>query len=148
MKYSFTLDISQELADYMEDKLTKSKLKIPNDSLFIAVPLHRRRKNLRGFNQSEEVGKLLATKMGWDFKEELLIRKKMTTPQTELKGEKRKENVKGAFSIKKENNSLLSKYKSLIIFDDVYTTGSTLKEAARVLKENGAKKIWGMTIAR
>lgn len=148
IKYNYALEISHELADHMVFNMKKYKSIFPKNPLLIPIPLHRRRKNLRGFNQAEEMGKLLATKLGGDFVSNALVRKKMTKPQTELKGRKRKDNVRGAFSLNKENSSIVSRYKSLIIFDDVFTTGSTIKEAAKELKKNGANEVWGITIAR
>jgi predicted amidophosphoribosyltransferase len=63
----------------------------------------------------------------------------------ELAAEARKENIKGVFLVK--NREKITGRKILLI-DDVYTTGSTMNECARVLKESGAKEVWGITVAR
>jgi predicted amidophosphoribosyltransferase len=62
----------------------------------------------------------------------------------ELRGEERKVNIKGAFGLKPGQKVKAAGY---VIFDDVATTGSTLGEIAKVLKRNGAKEVWGLTIA-
>lgn len=147
LKYKFAKEISEELADYICLYLKSEITALPNNTVLVPVPLHRRRKNWRGFNQVGVIGELLSKKMAWEFKNNLLIRKISKRPQTELKGEERRKNVRGVFSL---NRTYLptANYQSLIIFDDVYTTGSTLKEAGKVLKRNGAKKVWGLTVAR
>jgi competence protein ComFC len=89
---------------------------------------------------------LVAEKMGWKFIPDLLIKKKSTTSQVELSVGERKQNLSGVFSI--SPNILISQYPNIILFDDVFTTGSTLKEATNVLKRFGVKQVWGMTLAR
>lgn len=145
LKYKYATDVVEELVGYLVPKL-KSIL-VPSNYCLVPVPLHWYRKNFRGFNQSEEIGKLIAREMGWKFIPDLLMKKKSTTPQTELKGDERTENIKGVFSLN-TNYSLVPSAYSLVLFDDVYTTGSTLKEACKVLKRGGAKKVWGLTVAR
>ena len=84
--------------------------------------------------------------MGWKFIPDLLIKNRSTTSQVELSVKERKQNLKGVFSL--NPSYVLSPNSSILVFDDVFTTGSTLKEAAKVLKHAGIKKVWGMTIAR
>jgi ComF family protein len=158
LKYKFATAITEELTGYVARNIKENDFAFPKDLVLIPVPLHRFRKNWRGFNQVEEVGKLLCEKMGWNYDGDLLIRSKYKTPQTELKGKQRKTNVLGVFSLKTKNRKLKTlrvgdspesetENRQLILFDDVYTTGSTIKEAAKVLKRNGVKKVWGLTIA-
>jgi predicted amidophosphoribosyltransferase len=106
------------------------------------------KENFRGFNQSVEIGKAISKKMSWNFFPDLLVRKRLASPQTKLKEEERKENIRGVFAINSNYRSLIADHSSLILFDDVYTTGATLKEACKVLKGNGAGVVWGLTIAR
>ncbi len=110
----------------------------------VAVPLHWKRENWRGFNQSELLGQSLSKKLGLDYLD-YLKRTRQTKPQVGLKSQQRKENVKGAF-ILATNQKLQT--KNLILIDDVWTTGSTLKECSKVLKKGGAKKVWALTLAR
>ncbi|MCK4588461.1 ComF family protein [Candidatus Woesebacteria bacterium] len=147
LKYRFVPEIAKELAKAFVSEIKKRPLQL-NKPILVPVPLHPRRKRWRGFNQSEEIGKILAQNMKWEFRSDLLIRKKSTQPQTELKRSQRKHNVKGVFVLNPKYQSLITSHRALVIFDDVWTTGSTIKEAARVLKRKGAKSVWGLTISR
>lgn len=149
LKYKFAFDIAKELSQiFMEAlKFHDSYPIIHNSSVLVPIPTHPLRENWRGFNQSAEVGKLVARQMGWKFIPDLLLKRRITTPQTELKSDARKENIKGVFSLGSDY-SLIPKDYCLVLFDDVWTTGSTLKEACKVLKRAGAKSVWGLTIAR
>jgi len=66
-------------------------------------------------------------------------------PQVELSEKERQKNIKNVFSLK---NPVEIKEKKIFLVDDVYTTGATMEEAARVLKKAGAKEVWGVVIAR
>ena len=119
----------------------------PNFSGFtlIPVPLEKSKLKRRGFNQAEEIGKELARFLKIPLVNNVLVKIKETLPQVELSDEERKENVKGAFLVK---NGGIIKEKKILLIDDIYTTGSTLEECAKVLKEAGAKEIIGIVIAR
>ena len=78
---------------------------------------------------------------------DLLIKVEDTHPQVHLNKQQRHLNISGKFTINKKYSEKF-KYYPLYIFDDVWTTGSTIKEAGRVLKEAGFKNVWGVTIAR
>ncbi len=147
MKYSFALQVATEISEYMVFKLKELPI-FPKNSLLVPIPMFWLRENFRGFNQSEVIGEYLAKNLGWDFNPLVLIRKKLRKPQTALKAKERKENVRGVFAFNKAFQHEILKYQLLILFDDVYTTGSTLKEAAKVLKRNTLVKVWGLTIAR
>ena len=149
LKYKYAKEIAEELAGYSVFFLQKRKVVLPPKSNLIPIPLYWYRKNWRGFNQTEEIGKLISQGMGWGFEPELLIRKRLKTPQAKLKREERSKNIRGVFTLNPEyklTNQLIN--QSYIIFDDVLTTGSTLKEACKVLKRKGVKRVWGLTIAR
>ena len=112
----------------------------------VPIPLYWHRQNVRGFNQSEEIGKLMAQEMGWGFAPDLLIKKRSTKSQVELSVSQRKENLQGVFIVSSPN--IQNTNPNILLFDDVFTTGSTLKEVAKVLKRAGVEKVWGLTIAR
>ncbi|MCX6703995.1 MAG: hypothetical protein NTZ07_00965, partial [Candidatus Woesebacteria bacterium] len=122
----------------------------PIKGVLVPIPIHWHRENVRGFNQSEEIGGQVAKQMGWEFNPEILVKIKPTFSQVELSVEQRKQNLKGVFALvsKFHNKVGYSLPDSIILFDDVFTTGSTLNEAAKVLKRAGVGKVWGLTIAR
>lgn len=142
MKYKFALEIAKELVKYVVKDLEKKKLAFPKNSVLVPISLYWHRKNWRGFNQSEELGKLIAEKLGWDFDKDLLMRKVSKKPQASLKREERKTNIKGVFSLIKFPN----KNAPIILFDDVWTTGSTVKEATKILKEEETKRVNCLTL--
>ncbi len=113
--------------------------------LIIPVPLEKRRMKWRGFNQAEEIGKELAEFFKIPLISDCLVKTRKTVSQVELADEARKENIKGAFLIKEKD---LIKNKKILLADDVYTTGATMAECARILRESGAKEIIGIAIAR
>ena len=121
--------------------------KKPNFSQFVLVPIPLSKKKLkcRGFNQAEEIGKELANFLKIPLISDCLIKIKETKDQVELSEKERKENVKGAFFTKNKEKIL---GENVLLVDDVFTTGSTMEEAARVLKEAGAKKIVGIVVAK
>ncbi len=111
----------------------------------LAVPLYWWRANSRGFNQSDLIGKILSKKLGLDYCEGLK-RVRYTKSQVKLKGKERQQNIRGAFEI--APNLKLRTINSVLLIDDVWTTGSTLRECCYVLKRAGAKKVWAITLAR
>jgi competence protein ComFC len=115
----------------------------PEIDFLTPVPLYHKREAERGFNQSYLIAKALAVRLGIPLRK-LLIRNKFTRPQAELKSADRKGNVLGAFSY---TGKLNISDKSIGIVDDVSTTRFTLMECAKVLKRNGAGKVWGIVLA-
>ena len=148
LKYKYAKEIAEELASYCVLFLQKRKVVLPPKSTLIPIPLYWYRENWRGFNQVEEIGKLVAKDMNWDFAPDIIVRKHLKKPQAQLRKEERSKNIRGVFSLNPKIQPLIINHQSLILFDDVFTTGSTLKEATKVLKRNGVKNVWGLTIAR
>lgn len=111
--------------------------------LIIPVPLHRDTLIKRGFNQvdllAEEIGKILKV----EVLTRTLVKNKFTEEQVKLNLEERKVNLKDAFDIK---NPEKIKGKRILLIDDIITTGSTLEECSKVLKEFGSGKIIGLSI--
>ena len=110
----------------------------PEDTLLVPVPLHLSRLRERGYNQSERLAKGFASFIGFEIGDHILERTRPTGTQTALDGEKRISNVRNAFLYSGEKS--LSG-RSVILIDDVMTTGSTISECARALKEGGAGSI-------
>jgi len=130
----------------LTDKFSASK----NNFILVPIPLTLKRKLSRGFNQSEliakEIGKFLNCPVI-----NLLKRKKFTSPQAEISDwQKRKENISGAFCLNPKliDSGNQSGRKKIILIDDVSTSGATLEEAARVLKESGVKEVYGLVVAK
>ncbi len=117
-----------------------------NDVDFIVpVPLHERRLRERGFNQSELLAHVITKYYDVPTISGLLFRARETHPQFDLPRTERLKNVRGAFEVKGSN---LLKEKNLLLLDDIYTTGSTVSECTRVLKEGGAQKVHVLTLSR
>ncbi len=114
--------------------------------VFVPIPLHGSRFRDRGFNQAEVFGKLIAARLNVPFYTDILRRVKKTIPQVEMKNRKeRMKNMRGVFAI---HNSPFSIPHSCILFDDVFTTGATMRAAGESLKRAGARFVWAVTMAR
>lgn len=137
------------LYDFFVKIILKNKKicrKFKNYDIIIPVPIHIKRKRQRGYNQSE----LIARKIAKEFNKlelvtDCLIKQKHTVAQSSLTKKQRQQNVKQVYKI---INKEKIKEKSIILFDDIYTTGATANECAKVLKENGAKEVLVFTIAK
>ncbi|EKE14247.1 MAG: hypothetical protein ACD_12C00605G0002 [uncultured bacterium] len=115
----------------------------------ISVPLYWERQRERGFNQSELMARFFSQMLKFSIINDVIIRIKNTKPQVEFKTPKeRYQNILGAFSLAKNISLDRIQSKNFIIFDDVWTTGWTIKEMGRVLKKKGANKVFALTIAR
>ncbi len=145
LKYKFAYDICDELVESCVRRLKSSKL---HKVLLVPIPLYWQRENLRGFNQSEILAKKIAEKMIWQYIPDLLIRNKNNKPQVGLKGLARHKNLSNVFSVNSQYCSQSVFDKPLLLFDDVYTTGSTIKEARKALETAGFTKIYSLTVAR
>ena len=111
-------------------------------TLFMPVPLSKKRLRWRGFNQAEKLAEITADHFGMKINNGL-IRYRHQRPQATLSKAKRAVNIKNSF--RWQGNNLNG--RSVLLIDDVTTTGATLNEAARVLKENGAGEVWGLVVA-
>lgn len=139
-KYEGNRDLLPPLGNILVNKLDETR--ISGDKIITFVPLHKKKENIRGFNQSELLARYLANKTSNKCKK-LLIRTKFTKPQIGLTKEGRKNNLEKAFRAIDKN----MKGKTIILIDDVCTTGATLEECARQLRIAGARQIWGLVIA-
>lgn len=113
--------------------------------LIVPVPLHRKRFRKRGYNQSEWIAKGVSGEMCIPVCPQVLKRNRNTQTQTRLDAAQRQENVDNAFTIPKSSDM---KGKSILILDDVITTGATLNACAKVLKACGAERVVGIGLAR
>jgi len=116
------------------------------ETVMIPVPLHKRRYNWRGFNQSALLARGIADKFGVMVREDILVRVKNTKPQSKtVNGEERKKNIGDAFCCTRSEEV---KNKNIIVVDDICTTSATLNECAKELKKAGARSVWGVVVAR
>lgn len=120
-------------------------INIPDFTLVMPVPLHSKRLRERGFNQSVILARELARKFSIPLDFVTLRRYIHTEPQIHLGKKERASNVRGAFNVTKQDRV---KKQKIILVDDVYTTGSTVKECTRVLMESNAEKVAVLTLAR
>ncbi len=146
IKYNFVSDSCSSLTSFVVTKLTSS---YPNLISYwqkkhfslVPIPLHSSRLNWRGFNQAEILGRLTAKKLGVSFSP-ILIRTQNTSPQVSLKDKLlRSRNLVNVFSITSNPPP------HILLFDDVATTYSTLRSAAKKLVQSGVKTVTGLTIA-
>jgi ComF family protein len=114
-------------------------------SLIMPVPLHPRRLRARGFNQSLLLARCVALKTDSELDFLSLRRRRFTKPQTELSSEERKKNVRKAFEVVRPERV---KGRTILLVDDVATTGSTLNECAKALKKAGADSVLCLVLAR
>lgn len=146
VKYNYSYDIFADIGN----KMGKFSSILPkfNNSVITSVPLHSKKKRLRGFNQAEVLARQVARFQGISYTE-VLQRKKYTQTQVGMKKTEREINLKSAFSLEVEKSKILKTNKSVIIVDDVYTTGTTLNECAKVIKDTFPDvKVYGYTLAR
>ena len=148
-KYKKKIHVGRALADF--SPFTKGGLRgiMGIEGLqschIIPVPLHPSRLREREFNQSAILASVIGERLGIPLLTDVLLRERYTRPQVELDMKERKKNVVGAFTVQNEE---LIVDKNIILVDDVYTTGSTVNECAKVLKKNGSGKVYVVTIAR
>ena len=138
-------DLAWPLAYLIILHLEILKKKIEPSSILIPVPLFVRKERERGFNQSKELAKILAKAWQTELSCDNLVKIKNTANQAVLNKEQRNENLKDAFSVLDKN---AIKGKKIYLIDDVYTTGATMEECAKTLKEAGVKEVWGVTVGR
>lgn len=162
----YVADVETILCDLLYENMIQNEIAYPllqQHALLVPIPLHKDKLRKRGYNQSELLAKGLGKRLGVDVVD-ILERVKKTESQFGLKREERLENIRGAFGVKPQYCHSESQTKnldpsrsfrmtslkgrSIFLIDDVLTTGSTLFEAAKVLKKSGVGKVYGVTLAR
>ena len=111
--------------------------------LIVPVPLHWKRKRIRGYNQAEVVARYLGEYMRIPVDANVVKRTVYTEPQKQLDNKERRRNLKHAFELKKSWKTA----RKILLIDDIYTTGSTIDAISRVLCEKGRNKVWFLTIS-
>lgn len=108
----------------------------------IPVPVHRKRRKERGYNQAELLARICAEAWGIPMDSQAVVRTHRTKAQKNLDPKERRKNLASAFGAGKSRKN----YKNILIIDDIYTTGSTLDEVSRVLLKQGAEHIYFLTV--
>jgi len=143
-KYARKSHLANSLG-FLLTSFAKKWLDKTDGTLMMPVPLHPRKLRERNFNQSLLLARYAAPLLGTELDFLSLKRIRYTQPQTGLKKDQRRKNVRKAFDLK---NPDVVKGRDIILVDDVTTTGNTLNECARVLKKSGAKNVFCVALAR
>ena len=143
IKYRKARKLASRLASYAYKQLDVT-LPWKRGDLVIPVPLFRVREKERGFNQSSAIAQGFFPDSNFTHQNQIVLRVKSTVSQTELNRDERLKNVHQAFTVSRPDSV---RDKNIVLVDDVITTGATINECARVLKEAGAGNIWGLTLA-
>lgn len=141
LKYNDQTFLAKKFAQVL---IRNFKDEIDNCDIICAVPLHEKRLKFRHFNQANLIAKHLSKKK---FIPDLIWRTKNTISQVKLKREERERNLKKAFIVNKKYRDFVND-KSIVLVDDVVTTGATINNCAKTLKKFGAKKVVVITLAK
>jgi len=142
-KYGSKTSLHKTFVPLMIDFVTRHQIPVHSFDIIAPVPLHPARLRERGYNQSSLLSWGLSRHWGIGHTENLLIRRKNTPTQTELGAKQRWTNLEGAFKI---NDSAYVQGKSVLMVDDLFTTGATLHWAADTLKTAGASRVGVLTL--
>lgn len=147
LKYENVRPAANYLGELLSRAVHSLNLGASTPLVVIPVPLYRGKRRQRGFNQAELLARVAAKKLGSQFKIKTgcLIRKRETKSQTGLTRHQRRANVRGAFAVTQPSQIA---GKDILLIDDVFTTGTTASECARVLLRAGANRIYVATVAR
>lgn len=130
-------------ARLIADKLVKT-IDIKQYNLVLSVPLHKHKEFSRGYNQAHLIARALAKELKLPERSGLLKRYRYTEAQSLLDKQKRNQNVKGAFTVISPKKL---EGRSVLLVDDILTTGSTLEECGRMLKQAGVQKVTAVVVA-
>jgi ComF family protein len=150
LKFGGVRPAANVLGRMLAEAIATLEPEFPADSVAVVpVPLHRTKLRQRGFNQAELIAraalKINPVRDRLRLCEGVLERTRETASQIGLTSHQRRENLRGAFRVAQRE---LVKGREVLVVDDVYTTGATVSECARVLRRAGATKVWVATVAR
>lgn len=141
-KYYGRSEYSMGYSELMEQAAGDWLSSLRADAL-IPVPLHKKRMNKRGYNQAEELAKELSKKFCIPLRTDVITRQKNTIPQKKLDRKERELNMKKAFIVNQNDVKL----KTVVLIDDIFTTGSTINSMAEELKKHGVTKVFFFTVS-
>lgn len=152
IKYRLVIDAIDEFMTTIPHDKKEELLffrQLSHEFIFIPVPLHEKRLKQRGFNQSYEMARFFSRILAFPVADDLITRQKHTKPQVAFeKPKERYLNIVGAFGRSEHVSADEIRNKQFIIFDDVWTTGWTIREVAKILKTHGASRVFALTMAR
>ena len=143
-KYRHAIQLMEDFGDLLEATL-RAKFDVAAIDAVIPVPLHPHRLRERGFNQSELLAETLARRINRRLDGRSLVRRRDTEHQARISGAARRENLHAAFAV---HRPAFVRGRTLLLVDDVMTTGATLSSCAHALRASGAAHIWCLTLAR
>jgi ComF family protein len=143
-KYDMREYLAVSFARWMGEFM-RSQVDVATLDAIVPVPLHWRRFHYRGFNQAVALARPLARQFSLPLISRVLRRTRHTVPQVQLQPEEREKNIRGAFHVRRPTRI---EGLRLLLVDDVFTTGATLNECARVLKDAGAAAVTAFTLTR
>lgn len=149
LKYEHVRPAANLLGRMLAEVIAQLIKECAEPPVVVAVPLHKRKYHERGFNQAELIAesalKLKPAGLELRLARGALVRTRATSSQTGLNSHQRRENIRGAFAVAKPE---VVAGRDVLLVDDVFTTGTTVAECARLLRRAGATRIWVATVAR
>jgi ComF family protein len=143
-KYNSKTSLSRTFVPLMTEFIDRHHIPLQKYDLITPIPLHPLKQRERGYNQAALLSLGLSRHYGIAHTKDLIIRRKMTTTQTDLGAKQRWTNMEAAFKIK---NPTDAQGKSIVLVDDLFTTGATVHNAAQALKAAGAAKVGVLTFS-
>ena len=137
IKYHEKIEYCDFYGKQMADKVRPYAAQYGIDAV-TCVPLHRKKLRKRGYNQAQELARVVAGELGLPLCSDMLVRDRYTAPQKSLDNLERANNIKESMTIGK----VYPQYKNILIVDDIYTTGVTIDVCASLLKEAGACNVY------
>lgn len=146
LKHAGRIGLARFIAHYLSSRIPDA----PQDALIIPVPLHRWRIWQRGFNQAQLIARALSQMTGHAMRDDLLKRVKPTPPLKQMRADERAKAVRGAFALTQDARQSVAG-RTIILVDDVYTTGATANACVKLLKRAGADRViiacWARVLA-
>ena len=135
----------QEYAEYYVQQLLEEygeQLRSLDPEAVIPVPIHRKRRQRRGYNQAELLAEGIAEALEIPLLQDYLMRSRDTVPQKELNPTARRRNLQSAFQINQRSKAWRRYWKRVLLVDDIYTTGSTVEACSQILRQAGTGEIY------
>lgn len=138
LKFNYNVKVADAFIKIIEDYIIKNRKYFESFDIITSVPIHKEKEKYRGFNQSVLIGEKLCVTLNIPFIDNLLLKRINTNSQSNLNYYERKRNIIDVFTLNKKYDI---KNKKILVIDDVFTTGSTLSECAKVLINNDCREV-------